>query len=73
VEVVTHGIRHGAATALAAAHLHSGVDLRAVEPGFPVEAPEDVGELVADFTAAANAILAVVDVEQVVRDAPHRG
>ena len=38
-EVVTHGLRHGATSALAAAHLHSDVDLHAVEPGFPLELP----------------------------------
>ena len=32
-----HGICHGAALALAAAHLHSDVDLRAVESWFPPE------------------------------------
>ena len=38
-EVVTHGVRHGAASALAATHLRSEADLRAVEPGFPPEQP----------------------------------
>ena len=38
-EVVTHGLCHGAMSALAAAHLRSDVDLRAVEPGFPPELP----------------------------------
>ena len=38
-EVVTHGIRHGAASALVASHLHSDMDLRAVELGFPPELP----------------------------------
>jgi hypothetical protein len=32
---VMHGFRHGATSALAAAHLRSDTDLRAVEPGFP--------------------------------------
>ena len=36
-EVVTHGVRHGAASTLATAHLHLDTDLRAVEPGFPLE------------------------------------
>ena len=38
-EVVMHGLRHGAASALATAHLHSDVDLLAVEPWFPPELP----------------------------------
>ena len=38
-EVVTHGLRHGAASTLATAHLRSDVDLRAVEPGFLPELP----------------------------------
>ena len=36
-EVVTHDLRHGAASALAATHLWLDIDLRAVEPGFPPE------------------------------------
>jgi len=38
-ELVTHGLRHGAASALATAHLRLDADLRAVEPGFPPELP----------------------------------
>ena len=38
-EVVTHGVRHGAASSLAATHLHSEANLRAVEPRFPPELP----------------------------------
>ena len=33
-EVVTHGVHHGAALALAATHLRLDADLHAVEPGF---------------------------------------
>jgi len=36
-EVVMHGLRHGAMSARAAAHLRSDADLRAVESGFPPE------------------------------------
>ena len=36
-EVVPHDVRHGAALALAVAHLCSGADLRAVDPRFPPE------------------------------------
>ena len=38
-EVMTHGVRHGGASTLATTHLHSDMDLRAVEPGFPLELP----------------------------------
>ena len=38
-EVVMHGLHHRAALAPVAAHLHSDVDLRVVEPGFPPELP----------------------------------
>ena len=38
-EVLTHGVRHRAASALAAAHLRSDADLHEVEPGFPPELP----------------------------------
>jgi hypothetical protein len=36
-EVVMHGVLHGAASALATAHLCSDTDLCVVEPGFPPE------------------------------------
>jgi hypothetical protein len=76
--VATHGIRHGAAAALAATHLRHRpeVDLRTVELGFPTEAeiPDDVnvGQLIADFGAAASTIAAVVSVEQVIKDTPRQ-
>ena len=38
-EVVMHSVHHGAASALATAHLLSHMDLRAVEPEFPPELP----------------------------------
>ena len=38
-ELVTHGLRHGAASALATAHLCLDADLRAVEPGLPPKLP----------------------------------
>ena len=76
-EVVTCGVCHGAAAALAAAHLRlqPGVDLRAMAPGSPsrVDVPEDivVGRLIADFGVATNAIAMVVNIEQVIKDTPH--
>jgi hypothetical protein len=51
------------------------VDLHAVELRFPswAEVPEDVNVrlLIADFGATANAIVVIVNVEQVIRDTPH--
>ena len=38
-EVVTHGIRHGAASALATSHLYLDANLRAVELGSRPELP----------------------------------
>lgn len=43
--------------------------------GFPsrVEVPKnvDVGQLIADFSVTASAIAVVMNVEQVIKDAPH--
>ena len=72
-EVVTHGFRHGAASALATAHLHSDMDLRAVEPGFPPKLLDNVGDLTADCSAITNAIVTVVDARQVVQYVPFLG
>jgi len=45
--------------------------LREVELGFPPEPSREVVEaLVADFSAAADAVVVVVDVGRVIRDAP---
>ena len=47
-----------------------------MEPGFPAEAemPDDVdvGQLIADFSTAANAIATVVSVDQVIKDTPRQ-
>jgi hypothetical protein len=74
--VTAHGIRHGAAKALAAAHLRlqPEVDLHAIEPGFPsrMEVPEDIDitRLIANFGVATNAIVVIVNVDQVIKDTP---
>ena len=76
--MTTHGIRHGAKVALAAAHLRHQpeVDLHVIELGFPsqVEVPKDIDVrwLIANFYVAANAIVVVVNVEQVIKDTPRR-
>jgi hypothetical protein len=75
-EVVAHGICHGATGALTAAHLRlcHKIDLRKVTPEFPVveKIPDDVNveRLVAEFSTNTEVITAVVDVEQIIKDAP---
>ena len=58
VKVVTlHGIRHGAAMALAAAQAHSSHNLRLLPHGFlDVVHPGEHECLVEDFSSAANSI-----------------
>jgi hypothetical protein len=59
---------------LAAHRLQSEVDLHAMEHGFlsQMEVPEDINvkRQIDDFSVAANAIAAVVNVEQVIKDTP---
>lgn len=74
-EVVAHGICHGAAGALTTAHLHlcHQMDLRRLTPGFlMVEIPNDVNVkwLVVEFSGNTKAITTVIDMEQIIKDAP---
>ena len=56
-EVALHGVRHGAAMALAAAQAHSSHELRLLPHGFPAVAhPGDYEHLVEDFFSAANSV-----------------
>ena len=56
-EVTLHGVRHGAAMALAAAQARSGHELRLLPHGFPITAhPRDHEHLVEDFYDAANSV-----------------
>ena len=60
-------VRHGAALALAATQLHSGHDLRLLEPGFPIGANEEKKkELTSNFTATVEAIVAATHAGDVV-------
>ena len=69
--VVTHGVRHGATMALAAAQLRSGLDLNKVEPGFPPKSAwDDIDKIVGEFTKAAEAVVAVVHVADIISNAP---
>ena len=75
-EVVAHGVYHGSAGALTVDHLHlcHKMDLRKVMPRFLVveEIPNDVNVelLVAEFSSNVEAIVTVVDVERIIKDAP---
>ena len=56
-EVTVHGVRHGAAMALAAAQVHSGHDLWLLPHGAPATGyPRDYDRLVEDFFDAANSV-----------------
>ena len=57
-EVALHGVRHGAATALAAAQAHSGQNLQLLPHGFlDVAYPGEQEHLVEDFMSAANSVV----------------
>ena len=67
--MVTKAVRQGAATALAAAQLQIGavVNVQVAEQGFPSKSKDDdIVDLVKSFEPAANAILAKVDVDEIV-------
>jgi len=56
-EVALHGIRHGAAMALAAAQAHSGHNLWLLPHGFPDAAyPREHERLVEGFMSTANSV-----------------
>ena len=56
-EVALHGVRHGAAMALASAQAHSGHKLRFLPHGFPAAThPRDHERLVEDFFSTANSV-----------------
>ena len=56
-EIALHGVRHGAAMALASVQAHSGHELRFLPHGFLVVAhPGDHERLIEDFFSAANSV-----------------
>ena len=70
--VVSHGVQVGATRALAVTQLWSGnaVDLRQADLRFlPRSSVTMIESLVADFGATGDAILATVDMEQILRSA----
>ena len=69
--VVTHGIYHGAAMALAVTQLRSSLDLNQVEPWFPPKSLwDDIDKMVGEFTEVDEAVVAVVHVVDIISDAP---
>ena len=66
-EVALHGVRHGAATALAAAQAHSGYNLQLLPHGFlATEHPGDHERLVEDFFDAANSMALTSQADDIV-------
>ena len=66
-EVALHGIRHGAAMALASAQVHSGHELRFLPHGFPAVAhPGGYERLIEDFFGAANSIAFISQADDIV-------
>jgi len=56
-EVVLHGVRHGAATALATAQARSGHNLRLLPHGFPdAVPPKDHEHLIEELSSAASSV-----------------
>ena len=65
-------IRLGAALAMATAQLWLGEDLTMVELGFPGETSYHQRQnLIGEFSIVGDGILAVVDVEDIIRNTPH--
>ena len=67
--MATHGVRYGVGAALAAVQLHSGHELRHLEPGFlNTDRLEDQEDLIGDFTDAAEAIAVTIHAQDVVNN-----
>ena len=67
--MTTHGVSYGAGAALAVAQLHSGHELRHLEPSFlDTDRLLDQEDLIGDFTDAAEAIAVIIHVEDVVNN-----
>ena len=72
MEVATYCTHLGAAFAMAAAQLRLCEDLTMVEPGFSEEMSYRQREnLIGEFSAMGDDVLATVDVEDIIRNAPH--
>ena len=66
-EIALHGVRHGAAVALTAAHVQTRHDLHTMEVGFLIDdGPEGHEDLIEDFTVVAEAIVDITPAQDVV-------
>ena len=66
-EVALHGIRHGAAMALASTQVYSGHELRFLPHGFPATVhPGDHECLIEDFFSAANSVAFISQADDIV-------
>jgi hypothetical protein len=73
MEVATYCIHLGAALAMAATQLQLAEDLTVVEPWFPGETNyQQCENLIGEFSAMGDGVLAMVDVEDIIRNAPHK-
>jgi hypothetical protein len=71
MEVAMYCIRLGATSAMAVAQLRLSEDLTVVDPGFPGEMSYQQREnLIGEFSAMGDGVLAAVDVEDIIRNAP---
>ena len=71
MEVATYFIRLGSTSAMATAQLRLGEDLTMVEPGFLGETSYwQCQNLISEFSAMGDGVLAMVDVEDIVLNAP---
>ena len=72
LEVATYYIRLGATLAMATAQLWLGEDLTVVEPGFSGETSyRQRQNLIGEFFTVGDGVLAIVDVEDIIHNAPH--
>ena len=66
-EVALHGVRHGAAMALASTQAHSSHELHFLPHGFLAAAhPRDYERLVDDFFSAANSVAFISQADDIV-------
>jgi len=66
-EIALHSVRHGASVALTAAQVQTGYDLYTMEVGFPIgDGPEEHEDLLEEFIMAAEAIVDITSVRDVV-------
>ena len=73
MEMATYCIHLGATSAMAAAQLQLGEDLTVVEPGFSGETSyRQRQNLIGKFSTMGDCVLATMDVEDIVRNAPRK-